>query len=499
MAVVRVVTANTQHKPVVVRQVVEREGAPIDVACFQEVEWADGILSVRALQADGWGVWFGTNPGGGSQANPICWRPGIRLVAKGSVKAHDRPKERGWGPARWINWAALEHDGAVFAVVNTHMIHQAWSSVPARRPLWQRHANALADLIADLRKTYGNVIGAADVNRSRWAPAGTVGHWASRGTLGPGIYYDLLFTAGQVDTSTVGRIATSSDHDALAAAFVLPAPATHPKKEQPVSKIVPYASWSRRSRGATRRSHPIGSTLGITAHWEGPTMGRFEHSQCAGKVRGIQAFHRDKRGWADIAYNAIVCPHGYVFEGRGPGVKSAANGNALDNDDWYAVCYLGGERDGFTDAGKEGFLTAFGWLAREGGAGPRRNGHRDHKATACPGDEIYRWVHSLASGAGTPSRKPTEKKDWFDMAEKDDLKDVIRETLQVRTPDGKLRQLPTAMRGIMLRQQAMGHVLDKILVATKDIPDEVKAGLRKELDDALQDALIDVDVTVRQK
>lgn len=157
--------------------------------------------------------------------------------------------------------------------------------------------------------------------------------------------------------------------------------------------VIPYAQWSNRPRGATRASHPIGATKGVTLHWEGPHMGVFPHTRCAEKVRSIQAFHRDTREWADIAYNAVVCPHGAVFEGRGPGVKSAANGNGEDNDDWYAVCYLGGTGDGFTDAGKGGMIAAVAWLRRDGDAGPRVNGHRDHKSTDCPGPAIYEWLN----------------------------------------------------------------------------------------------------------
>jgi hypothetical protein len=148
-------------------------------------------------------------------------------------------------------------------------------------------------------------------------------------------------------------------------------------------------------------------------------MGSFSHSSCAGKVRGIQAFHKNSRGWADIAYNAVVCPHGYVFEGRGPGVTSAANGNTQTNGDWYAVCYLGGEGDGFTSEGKAGFVEAVQWLRSDGKAGPRVNGHRDHKATACPGDEIYAWLKTAnfdkKGEPVTPEPKPTK------VAQADDL------------------------------------------------------------------------------
>ena len=79
--------------------------------------------------------------------------------------------------------------------------------------------------------------------------------------------------------------------------------------------LVTRAQWGARP---PRNRTPLNPT-GATAHWEGPHMGVFPHTACPSKVRGIQAFHMDSRGWSDIAYNAIVCPHGYVFEGRGPG------------------------------------------------------------------------------------------------------------------------------------------------------------------------------------
>lgn len=159
------------------------------------------------------------------------------------------------------------------------------------------------------------------------------------------------------------------------------------------SKFVTKEAWgSTLGRQATPRTHPIGQTFGVTLHWEGPHMGSFPHSACDDKVRSIERFHEQTRGWADLAYNAVVCPHGYVFEGRGVNTQSAANGNSDDNDDWYAVCYLGGERDPFTDAAKAAFIEAVQWLRSDGNAGSRVNGHRDHKSTECPGDVIYRWL-----------------------------------------------------------------------------------------------------------
>ena len=160
-----------------------------------------------------------------------------------------------------------------------------------------------------------------------------------------------------------------------------------------MDRFVSRERWGATPRGATVTTHPIGGTEGVTLHWEGPHMGPFEHGLCAVKVRGIQRFHKEDRKWADIAYNLLVCPHGYVFEGRGVGVRSAANGDTQSNDDWYAVCYLGGELDGFTENGKAGFTYAV-QLLRRAGAGPKVNGHRDHKATSCPGPSIYAWLQT---------------------------------------------------------------------------------------------------------
>lgn len=154
--------------------------------------------------------------------------------------------------------------------------------------------------------------------------------------------------------------------------------------------LVTRAQWGARPRKGNPT--PLRPT-GATAHWEGPHMGSFSHDACAGKVRGIQAFHMDDRGWSDIAYNAIVCPHGYVFEGRGPGVRSAANGTDPGNDADVAVCYLSGEGDPFTAEGQAAMADAMHWLC----PGGKRHAHRDWKPTACPGDTIAAWAHSPAA------------------------------------------------------------------------------------------------------
>lgn len=193
-------------------------------------------------------------------------------------------------------------------------------------------------------------------------------------------------------------------------------------------KFVTKEQWgSSQSKEATKDSHPIGSTLGVTLHWVGPGMGfPWDHSTCADKVRGIERHHEYGNGWGDIAYNLLACPHGYVFEGRGAGVRSAANGGTQSNEDWYAVCYLGGLGDGFSPDGDEAMVDAVRYLREKGNAGPRVNGHRDHKGTDCPGDTIYAWLKTADFSTPTKDYDMANYRDWPEADKKAFVADIAK-------------------------------------------------------------------------
>lgn len=134
-----------------------------------------------------------------------------------------------------------------------------------------------------------------------------------------------------------------------------------------------------------------------TTHWNGNEIFGYDgviadHNRCFSLVRGIQNYHMDHNGWSDIAYNGVVCPHGFLFEGRGYGIRSAANGTNSANSQSEAFCYLGGQNNPFTNEGKSVFAELGVTL-----------GHRDWYNTACPGDEIYGWIQS---GATYPQPTP---------------------------------------------------------------------------------------------
>ncbi|MEU8776290.1 peptidoglycan-binding protein [Streptomyces sp. NPDC048606] len=191
-------------------------------------------------------------------------------------------------------------------------------------------------------------------------------------------------------------------------------------------QFITRAQW-----GARPSRYPlayIGSTRGVKIHYEGTyvpeSLGRPDaHGQCAARVRSIQASHLANReeDYSDVAYNALVCPHGYVFEGRGAHRKTGANGTAALNVGHYAVCALLGS-SGLTEptaAQLAGLRDAIEWLREDGDAGDEIRGHRDGYATACPGGPLYAWVQRGAprpgGGTGTPAQKyePFPGADWF--------------------------------------------------------------------------------------
>jgi len=166
-------------------------------------------------------------------------------------------------------------------------------------------------------------------------------------------------------------------------------------------KLITRAQWGARPRGSGGAT-PF-DPRGVALHWEGAGWSwPWSHATCDDKVRSIQAYHMDGKGWSDIAYSFLACPHGYVFEGRGLNRRSAANGDYGSNTYWYAVQCMWGSRSGNAPAALlEAARDAIDYCRSAGGAGDALRGHRDFKSTDCPGDELYAWVRG---GATRPSQ-----------------------------------------------------------------------------------------------
>lgn len=160
-------------------------------------------------------------------------------------------------------------------------------------------------------------------------------------------------------------------------------------------QLVTRSAWLARP---PRNRQPLNPDLlkGVAVHYTGMDADeQVHHGACPARVRGIQNFHMDTRGWSDIAYNFIVCKHGAVFEGRGYGIRSAGQGTNAGNDGYHAVCFLGDDtagRDDVTDTGREALGEIIRALHTRYPHARDVQPHSHFHQTACPGDDLRTWV-----------------------------------------------------------------------------------------------------------
>ncbi|MBO6934870.1 MAG: N-acetylmuramoyl-L-alanine amidase [Deltaproteobacteria bacterium] len=138
-------------------------------------------------------------------------------------------------------------------------------------------------------------------------------------------------------------------------------------------------------------------------------------SDPAVRVRGIQNFHIDSRGWCDIGYHFLVSLDGRMWEGRplnqlGTHVGGENTGN-------IGISYIGcfqnsGCNDWTPFTPPDAMIDAGATLVREmsriyGIAVNATNvkGHRDHAgaSTSCPGDNLHALLPQIRERASGPS------------------------------------------------------------------------------------------------
>lgn len=173
------------------------------------------------------------------------------------------------------------------------------------------------------------------------------------------------------------------------------------------------SQWGAAEVPASRPT-TIPATKGTGVHWVGPGIygdGRlWDHSLCAGKIRGIQRLHMAGE-WYDIAYSEVVCPHGTRYEGRGYHVQTGANGSSYANRNWYAILALVGKGDPITARLLEGIQDALDAYRAKAGAGPEVTYHGRllrlyaDKSTECPGPVLT--SKAMAGRFWTPPTTPS--------------------------------------------------------------------------------------------
>lgn len=135
----------------------------------------------------------------------------------------------------------------------------------------------------------------------------------------------------------------------------------------------------------------------ITLHHSGVLLDRA--ADAPARLRAHQRHHRDQ-GWVDVAYHYAIDPSGTVYELRDPGIA----GDTLTDYDpaghLLVVCEGDYDRQTPTPAMLASLARFVAAVAAVHGIDPAAlSGHRDHAATACPGEALVRELPAVRDGA----------------------------------------------------------------------------------------------------
>ncbi|MEU2974538.1 peptidoglycan recognition family protein [Nocardiopsis alba] len=151
---------------------------------------------------------------------------------------------------------------------------------------------------------------------------------------------------------------------------------------------------------------------GLVIHYDSTDQGLAgkDHSACLTYWRNTRNFHTGpSRGWADIGYSFMACPHGYVIEGRGLYRTQAAQPGG--NSSHYSCTLATGPSDPITPEQINAVRVLREWLMEpDTSIAGTVLGHRDFISTSCPGDKAYRMVQD-----GTFAKAPDDSEGDDDM------------------------------------------------------------------------------------
>lgn len=234
--------------------------------------------------------------------------------------------------------------------------------------------------------------------------------------------------------------------------------------------FVSRAEWGARP---PKSRVTIGRSEGMFTHY---TAGPRATNRAAGvaQVRGIQRFHQDSRGWADVGYSFLVDDEGTIYEGRGWGVAGGHTNGW--NSKSHAVCAILADGDRPTPQMLAGLRWCHDEHDRRYGRGFHRS-HREVNATSCPGDILHGWMQAGMPVEGTPAPPPAPPAPTPDQAAAFRRYAAAMLLRALARHPGVLRR---GMRGEAVRtlQQALAAVTGRALSADGDFGPATEQAVR---------------------
>ncbi|MDX2011699.1 MAG: N-acetylmuramoyl-L-alanine amidase [Myxococcaceae bacterium] len=168
----------------------------------------------------------------------------------------------------------------------------------------------------------------------------------------------------------------------------------------PFPTILSRAAWGARAPTCSSPTTPYRAAI---HHSVSPTNDSLPAEQ---RLRQIQSFHMDSRGYCDVGYNYLMTRDARVWTGRGATVLGGHAANA--NTGNVGICVVGTYTTDQPTAQQmcagAGFLA---WVHSTYNVPLNRTamrGHREYGQTACPGDALFARLNEMvmlaANGCG---------------------------------------------------------------------------------------------------
>ena len=153
-----------------------------------------------------------------------------------------------------------------------------------------------------------------------------------------------------------------------------------------------YLSRDQWSAAPPTKTLPVSNALkGVCLHW----MGFHIEGDTTRLVRSIPRNHMSPpKSWWDVAYNELISQTGVVVEGRGLTVRSGAQGGTRHNKAYVALGLLIGPGQPPTDAMIEAVRDRISVVRYFQPQATEIVGHKDLKATTCPGPDVDRMIRA---------------------------------------------------------------------------------------------------------
>ncbi len=164
-----------------------------------------------------------------------------------------------------------------------------------------------------------------------------------------------------------------------------------------MTRIITRAEWGARQAKTTPRTIATPTPELWLHHAAGAVLPGDDtvSDQDLNRIRAIQKYHMDTRGWNDIAYSFLSDPDGNIFEGRGPGISGAHTKG--HNSISHGICVMGNYNTQPVDSDLIPRLADFVRFGHGQGWWPNQltGGHKDVGSTSCPGHNLYPLISEI--------------------------------------------------------------------------------------------------------